>query len=54
LTYATCRACDQSFKKEGFGRQSKEHPKMDMDCVMRELAYHPNHSPGTECQAKHL
>lgn len=54
MTFATCRACERAFTKEGYGRQSATHPRLCMDCAIREVAYHGKHAPDVPCIAKHL
>lgn len=54
MTFATCRGCDRAFTKEGYGRQSAEHPRLCLDCTGREVAFHGYHQPDVPCIAKYL
>ncbi len=51
MAFATCRACDRAFTKDGYGAQSASAPRLCRDCEARELAFHPAHAPGVECIA---
>ncbi len=54
MSYATCRGCGDAFKKEGWGRQSEEHPRLCRDCVARERSHHGRHAPDVECVQKYF
>lgn len=49
MTFATCRACDRAFTKDGWGAQSSSSPRLCRDCEGRELAFHPRHAPDVVC-----
>lgn len=54
MSFATCRSCNTPFKKDGWGAQSKRHPRLCKDCVLREAAYHGRHSPQALCMEAYL
>lgn len=43
MSFATCRACERGFTKDGPGAQAPGSPRLCLDCEIRELAGHPRH-----------
>lgn len=59
MTFATCRGCGAAFKKEGYGAQCPAHPRLCVDCALREIAFHGYHNevvaqPQNKCLEAYL